>query len=236
MSTTPYYITATLIDCEFLFDGVRRVWLALPENSTLTYQAGQYIYLTLADGEERPYSVANAPANNILELHIHYHSGGADFTHELFNELLNTRKIRLHGPAGHCYYHVPTQPRWVLLAGGTGLAPCKAIIEAAIAAQHPQFIHLYWGVRSPQHLYLHTQLTQWTQHHNWFTYTPVIFSTPEKHSAYRYGKVQEEMLKDYPQVQDLFVYTAGPAPMIFACQEYLLSHSLPADQFCSDYT
>lgn len=233
---TASFITATLIDCEFLFDGIRRVWLELPTNTGFSYQAGQYIFLTLADGEERPYSIANAPTNNIIELHIHHHTANVDFTHELFNELLSTRRIRLHGPVGNCYYHVPTQKHWILLAGGTGLAPCKAIIEAAIANQHTKSMHLYWGVRSPQHLYLHAELTQWAQQHSWFNYTPVIFASSEPLAHYRYGVVQEAVLQDYTHPKDLFIYTAGPAAMIFACQEYLLRHGLPASQFCSDYT
>jgi NAD(P)H-flavin reductase len=229
-------LTATLQDCEFLFDGIRRIWLTLPENSNFTYKAGQYVYLMLANGEERPYSIANAPQKNILEFHIHHHPHADDFTHELFNELLATKTVRLRGAEGHCFYHVPAHEKWILLAGGTGLAPCKAIIEAAIEHQHTKPIHLYWGTRTADHLYLHEQLSQWQQQYAWFKYTPVLFSPAEIHSHFTHGMVHEALLKDYNNLNELFVYAAGPAAMVFSSQEHLLRHGLLAKQFCSDYS
>ena len=208
----------------------------LPKDTTFSYQAGQFVYLVLANGDERPYSIASAPNNNLLEFHIHYHSGDNAFTHALFNELLANKSIRLHGPKGNCIYHLPAAKHWALLAGGTGLAPCKAIIEAAIQHQHTKPIHLYWGARTTEHLYFHQELLAWQQQHPWFTYTPVLFEQQHAGPDYQYGMVHEIVCRDYPHLAEVDVYASGPAIMVFAAQEYLRRHGLPDGQFSSDYT
>lgn len=227
-------LTARLVNCEFLFDGVRRLWLEVP--TTFHYRAGQYIYLTLANGDERPYSIANAPHDNLLEFHIHYHSTDNAFTHELFKELLDTKAIQFRGPAGQCIYPSPAPEQWILLAGGTGLAPCKAFIEEAIQHEHTKPVHLYWGARSAEHLYLDTLLKKWEREHSWFKYTPILFTNPELAGAYRHGMVHEAVLQDHPALNSLQVFASGPAPMVFAAQKALLAASLPPGHFSSDYT
>lgn len=229
-------VTAELVDCEFLPHGVRRVWLRLPSNTSFSYQAGQYLFLVLNNGEERPYSIANAPKDNILEFHIHHPPVETNFTHFLFKELLETKKIQLHGSYGHCVYHTPEQERWILLAGGTGLAPCKAIIEAAIAHGSEKPIELYWGVRTPEHLYEIELLEKWRKQYAWFHWTPVIFNPETANGDHRMGMVHEALIEDYPDLSSLFVYASGPAPMVLSSHTALLAEGLPGTQFWSDYT
>lgn len=232
----PTLLTANLVDCEFLPNNIHRLWLKLPDNTHFSYRAGQYLYLVLADGEERPYSIASAPDKHILEFHIHHQPGDHTFTHLLFDELLRTKTIRLHGPFGHCVYHPPKQERWILLAGGTGLAPCKAMIEAAINDSNRKPIDLYWGVRSLHHLYADDLLNQWQTEHSWFRYIPVLFTADKTILDYRFGMVHEALLEDYPSLQSLLVYASGPVPMVLSAQKYLFEQGLPTEQFCSDYT
>ena len=213
---------------------MRRLWLEVPH--TFNYSAGQYIYLILANGEERPYSIASAPHENLLEFHIHYHPADNAFTHELFTELLNTKTIQFRGPEGKCVYPAQPPEQGILLAGGTGLAPCKALVEAAIQHQHSKPVHLYWGVRTPEHLYLNSLLKKWEREHAWFKYTPVLFTSPELAGEYRYGMVHDTMLQDYAEHSTLQVFASGPAVMVFAAQKALLENGLSATQFCSDYT
>jgi CDP-4-dehydro-6-deoxyglucose reductase len=193
--------------------------------------------LVLENGEERPYSIANAPQDHLLEFHIHCSSAESNFTHDLFQELLETKTIRLHGSFGHCVYHIPKQERWILLAGGTGLAPCKAIIEAAIAdPHHTKNIELYWGVRTPEHLYEKKLLEQWQNTYSWFHWTPVIFNPELGDGDYRMGMVHDALIEDYPDLSDIFVYASGPAAMVLSAHQALLEYGLSPEQFCSDYT
>lgn len=228
------YYTARLVNCDFLHDNVRRLWLEVP--SHFSYQSGQYIFLQLRNGEERPYSIACAPHENLLEFHIHYHATENAFTRVLFAELLEHKTIALRGPEGYCVYPTVAPDPWILLAGGTGLAPCKALVETAIQHQHDKPVHLYWGVRSPDHLYLNTLLHKWERDYPWFRYTPVLFTTETFAQDYRYGMVHEAALQDYPSLSNAMVFASGPAVMVYAAQEALLSHGLSESQFFSDYT
>jgi CDP-4-dehydro-6-deoxyglucose reductase, E3 len=108
------------------------VSVQLPANERLQYRAGQYMDIILKDGARRQYSMATAPhADELIQLHIRHTPGGA-FTDRLFG--VASRRSR---NATSC----ASRRRWelsscgdnarpiVLLAGGTGFAPIKAIAE-----------------------------------------------------------------------------------------------------------
>jgi CDP-4-dehydro-6-deoxyglucose reductase len=64
----------------------------------------------------------------------------------------------------------------ILIAGGTGFAPIKAIVEHALHhrldARRP-FV-LYWGARAKQDLYLPDLPGRWQQQSDNFTFIPVL--------------------------------------------------------------
>ena len=62
----------------------------------------------------------------------------------------------------------------LMVAGGTGLAPLRAMLEELDRSglQVPS-VHLFHGARMPWNLYEHTQLTRLTQRPS-FSYTPVV--------------------------------------------------------------
>ena len=62
----------------------------------------------------------------------------------------------------------------ILLAGGTGFAPIKAIVEHAIAenCQRPMFI--YWGAKARIDLYQNALPEAWAAQHANIRYVPVL--------------------------------------------------------------
>jgi NAD(P)H-flavin reductase len=64
----------------------------------------------------------------------------------------------------------------LMVAGGTGLAPLRAMLEQLDRRTQPgdiPMVHLFHGARMPWNLYEHQQLTRLTQR-PWFSYTPVV--------------------------------------------------------------
>lgn len=104
--------------------------LRLSPTANFNYLPGQYIDL-MYNGITRSYSIASAPAEkNMLELHIRKVENGK-FSHFVFNELKPNQLLRMHGPVGTFFVRANEKPL-IFLAGGTGFAPVKAMVESLI--------------------------------------------------------------------------------------------------------
>ena len=132
------------------------VTLKPPPNAAIRFRPGQYISLIGDDGRLHAFSIANAPrADGTLELHIGRVANGRFTTH--VHERMQVRDIvRFEGPFGEFGFSDdatgPQRPA-ILLAGGTGIAPIKAMLEAFEQAGCSASLHLYWGSRHRDGLY-----------------------------------------------------------------------------------
>lgn len=70
--------------------------------------------------------------------------------------------LRLSGPHGSFFLQDSAKPM-LLVAGGTGLAPIKAIVEHAIGERSTRPMTVYWGGRTRADLYLLPLAEQWAQ-------------------------------------------------------------------------
>ena len=108
----------------------------LPANERLQFLAGQYIDFLLKDGKRRSFSLATAPHDDkLLELHIRHVPSGF-FTDPLFTQYKGREILRFEGPLGAFYLREDSDKPMIFVAGGTGFAPIKAIIEHALHHQH----------------------------------------------------------------------------------------------------
>ncbi len=105
----------------------------------------------------------------------------------------------------------------ILVAGGTGLAPIKAMLDAALAQNTTRPFHLFWGVRSRADLYFDEQVKIWEQDHASLDYTPVL-SEPKETDRWdgETGWVHEAVLRRFPDLSGVEIYASGPPPMIEA--------------------
>ena len=146
----------------------------LPANERLQFLAGQYIDFLLKDGKRRSFSLATPPHDDqLLELHIRHVPNGF-FTDLLFAQYKGREILRFEGPLGAFYLREDSDKPAIFVAGGTGFAPIKAIIEHALHHKLDREMVLYWGVRSLRDLYLPDLPGQWQSQHRNFTYIPVL--------------------------------------------------------------
>jgi len=123
----------------------------------------------------------------------------------------------------------------ILVAGGTGFAPIKGILEHALARGSTRPMHLYWGVRARRDLYLHELPLAWARAHKHFRYTPVLSEPlPEDQWTGRTGWVHDAVAADYPDLSGHEVYASGPPPMIAALKGVVKKHGLPDDRLYYD--
>jgi CDP-4-dehydro-6-deoxyglucose reductase len=220
---------------EVLAPDVMRLYLKLPAAQRLQFLAGQYIDFLLPDGRHRSFSLANAPHDDeFIELHVRHVEKG-EFTEYVFDYMKEKSMVRIEGPHGDFYLREDSPRPIILVAGGTGFAPIKGIIEHAFAAGVGRAMHLYWGARAKVDLYLNNLPRQWLGEYANFSYTSVL-SAPAETDKWqgRRGYVHEAVVEDYADLGGYDVYAAGPPAMVRATRDACVAHGLPLQQFYSD--
>jgi CDP-4-dehydro-6-deoxyglucose reductase len=203
------------------------VHLKLPANQRFDYLAGQYIDILLRDGRRRSFSLASRPlAGADLELHIRHVAGG-HFSSRVFDSMKVKDLLRFQGPFGTFFLREDNDLPAILVAGGTGLAPIKALLEEALQQKVARRFHLFWGVRQRRDLYLDAYVADLASRHDNVTYTPVL-SEADAADAWHgeRGFVHESVLRHYPDLSAHEVYACGPPVMIDAAREHFTAQGL----------
>ena len=119
--------------------------------SRFEYAAGQAVLIASRDDALRkPYSIAAAPEDairdGVLELLVGVDVDGQPGPHLSLD--IGTR-VDVEGPVGTFTFPVhPLERRFVFIAGGTGIAPLRAMLRHALAIAHDD-IGLFYSARVP---------------------------------------------------------------------------------------
>ncbi len=144
-----------------LNDEVMKMLLKLPGNEVLKFKAGQYIEFLMEDGSRRAFSIASSPYDDLIELHLRLIEGGK-FTHHVFEEMKVKSIHKIEAPIGQFYLRESVKPI-IFIAGGTGFAPIKSIIEDMCINKIKRPIFLYRGVGKFDDLYMHNLCLDWAK-------------------------------------------------------------------------
>jgi Na+-transporting NADH:ubiquinone oxidoreductase subunit F len=114
------------------------------------YAAGQAILVGVPGGPKRPYSVAASPEEarreGFLELLVGVDANGTPGPHL---PLERGRVLDVNGPLGtFTFPAAPAERQFVFIAGGTGIAPLRAMLHHALAIPHNK-IGLLYSARTP---------------------------------------------------------------------------------------
>ena len=205
---------------------VMRLKLKLPSAQRLQFLAGQYIDVLLPEGKRRAFSIASAPQHeDEIELHIRHVEGGG-FTGWVFDDLKERDILRIEGPLGTFFIRHDTDERpMILMGGGTGFAPLKSMIEDLQSHRDQRPLHLFWGVRDQNELYMHEQVLQWAGANPHVRYSTAL-SEPqgEQPSNSFHGFVHEAVLDQYKDLSGYDIYMSGPPAMIDTARAAFLEH------------
>jgi CDP-4-dehydro-6-deoxyglucose reductase/ferredoxin-NAD(P)+ reductase (naphthalene dioxygenase ferredoxin-specific) len=227
---TPRRYTGTIAAVEAVAADTCIFKVMVADQGRIPFRAGQYAML-YADGlEPRAFSIASAPHLPFVEFHIK--NTGHGISGHIFQNWKEGGEITFEAPFGDHYWRASSRPL-LALAGGVGIAPLKAIIEAHFdhAAQSPA--HLYWGVRDEAHLYLDGFFRGLQKAHAQFHYVPLLAQGDGK-SRIRTGFTGPSVAKDFPTLAGFNIYMAGPAAMVEATLPLLLKHGAEKDFIYSD--
>jgi len=204
-------------------------------DARLNWLPGQYLDVLLDDGRRRPFSIANHPeGEGIIELHVRHVAGGG-FTSWVSDTLKVGDVLRIEGPLGTFVPREDAERPMIFMAGGTGFAPVKAIVEHFIALGTRRPMHVYWGARNAADLYMREQAEHWTALAHDLRFHAVISDAEQAlASGIRPGLVHEAVLEDHPQLSRYDVYMSGPPAMIDAGRKLFIDAGLPEERLYYD--
>jgi CDP-4-dehydro-6-deoxyglucose reductase, E3 len=147
--------------------------LRLHVDAGWSFLAGQYLNVLHPSGIAIPFSIASAP-ERLPELEIDFRPMAGSREADAMLELLapqtqNQARIGLEGPFGRVTQHGPTRGALRLIAGGTGIGQCRAIVEHLTHCPQRSTVTLVWSARSEAALYDLARLERFAQAHSWLT-------------------------------------------------------------------
>lgn len=192
---------------------IRRLRLGVVAGGPFVFSAGQFASVTFDGCPPRDYSMANVPGDPTLEFHVRHGSGGATSAY-VRDRLKLGDAVRVEGPFGTSYLRESHRGPIIAVAGGSGLAPIKSIVERALALALPQPIHLYFGVRTLRDLYLEQRFAALADRHANFDFAAVVSEGPS--DGHRRGLVHEAVAADFASFDGCKAYLAGPPALVEA--------------------
>ncbi len=196
------------------------------------FSAGQFTSVAFDTMPPRDYSIANPPADPGLEFHIRRIPGGIVSTFVQENLSVGD-EVRVEGPFGSSWLRETHRGPVIAIAGGSGLAPIKSIVEQALNAGMEQEIRLYFGVRDENDLYLADHLAALAETHANLVFVPVL-SEPAGETTRRTGFVHEAVREDMTDPDGAKAYLAGPPPMVEAATVLLEELGLRQEDIHAD--
>ena len=231
----PRILPARVAKKEQLSHDVIALHLQLPASERLQFLAGQYVEFILKDGKRRAFSIANAPHDNdFLQLHIRVIPNGV-FSEYVANELQEKAILRLEAPFGNFFLRENSDKPAIFVAGGTGFAPVKGIIEHMLHNNIKRDIILYRGARQLQDLYMHDLCEKWAELMPNVSYIPVL-SEPAASDNWqgRTGLVHQAVLDHHKDLSGYQAYVCGAPGMCEVAHQTFVQQGLLADEFFSD--
>ncbi len=226
-------VACRIAACEQVSADVQIVTLEAAAGEQLfAWRAGQFARFHAGDLEPRDYSIANPAGSGRLELHVR-RSGNGGLSDHICDRLGVGDEISVAGPFGGAYYRARHGGPLLAIAGGTGLAPMKAIVEAALAGGLTKDVHLYFGVNAADELYLERYFIDLMHQYNGFRFIAVV-NDPEDASGRRHGLVGDAVAADFQLLYGHQCYIAGPPQMAEACRDMLRLKSVPPHDMFSD--
>ncbi len=204
-------LTGTVSCIKDLTHDIRLVRIRLDDGEPLTFFAGQYADIKFGQAPVRSYSMANCPEESELDFYVRRVPRGVTSAY-VHTVLQLGELVSLKVPLGSSYLRDGYSGPILCIAGGTGLAPIKSIVETALAWGMSQAIHVYFGVRELRDLYDVDEFRALEPLYPNLTFTPVLSGMPV--APYRQGLVTEVAGKDLPDLNGWKVYVAGSPPMV----------------------
>jgi NAD(P)H-flavin reductase len=194
------------------------------------YEPGQYasIETTYRPRSWRTYSMATAPsADGLLEFHVRALANGWVSGPLVWRAQVGDQ-LRIGAPMGDMRIDQESRRDILMVAGGTGLAPVKAMVDGMARWNTARSVTLFFGARRAGDLYDMGPLHRMAAMNPWLTVVPVVSEDPSFNG-------EQGLLPDAVARRgswgDHDVFVSGSPAMTRATVARLMTLGVPADRF-----
>ena len=208
--------------------------ISIQTSEPIPYRAGQYLSI---ETPQRPrlwryLSPANAPhPEGLLEFHVRAVTGGwvsrAIVAHSRVGDTW-----RIGPPMGRLHVDTRTGREVLMVAGGTGMAPIKALLEDLAARPEQPRTQVFLGGRTWDDLYDFAALRKLSYSHPWLDVIPVVEKDGVESGAEQ-GTLADVVTR-YGAWSDHDVLVCGSPAMIRATVSRMLVAGTPLDRIRYD--
>jgi len=196
----------------------------------LAYAAGQAALVGLADGAERkPYSIASPPAdmrrNGSLEFLVESGPDGQAPPH--LAGVGPGSRVAVEGPVGGFVLPRRLPRQLVFVAGGTGIAPLRAMIVSALARPEAPSITLVYSVRTPAEFAFIGELRRLSRQ-GWIRLCTTVTREADSLWRGRRGRIQQAWINGFVRHRDPLCFVCGPEAFVVRMMEMLRAAGVPA--------
>jgi CDP-4-dehydro-6-deoxyglucose reductase/ferredoxin-NAD(P)+ reductase (naphthalene dioxygenase ferredoxin-specific) len=212
---------------------IKKLELSILAGGPYSFSPGQHARLKLGPGiPERSYSMANRPDQANLEFFVRQVPGG-QASGFVFANLRESAEVTVSGPFGNAYLRDNHRGPILAVAGGSGMAPIKSIVDTALRADPERVVRLYFGVRDERDVYLEPWLLELERQHPGLE-LQIVLSRPSGPTTRRVGLLGDVILEDLGSVADFKAYVAGPPAMVEATQLQLEARGMTVRDIHAD--
>jgi Na+-transporting NADH:ubiquinone oxidoreductase subunit F len=214
---------------------IKEVRFKLREPAAISFKPGQYVQLEApeypgnAQAVYRAYSISSAAQDSgAIELIIRLVPNGLCTTW-VFKHLKAGDRVRLNGPYG-AFYLRPTDRRLVFIAGGSGFAPFKSILQSQPAEIARRGATFFFGARAARDLFHLELMKRCEAEMPAFRFVPAL-SMPEAEDRWtgERGLITEALDRNLPDASNTEFYLCGSPGMIDACAKVLRAKGVADD-------
>ncbi|NUR30055.1 MAG: flavohemoprotein [Catenulispora sp.] len=194
----------------------------------LDFRPGQYVSLECPKYQPRvwrTYSIANAPRpDGTLDFHVRQ-LGAGWVSGALVRRTQVGDMLRLAAPMGGMLVDRRSTRDVVCVAGGTGLAPIKAVIEDLATFNRNRWVHVFYGARERDDLYDLPDLQRLAQAYPWLSLMPAC-----SHDSGWGGEegLLSDVVRRYGPWQDHDFFVSGSPAMVRATLRALAELQVPS--------
>jgi predicted ferric reductase len=191
-------------------DGVFSIYISGKDFYNLEIRAGQYFGFQFLGQhlwtQSHPFTVSKVPTNNELRITFKVYGSYTSY----LSKIKPGTPVLLDGPRGNSTWERSRKPRTVMIAGGIGITPFRALLEAAPAGQD---IVLLYCCHTQAEAPLLAELTA-TNTKAKVDIIPVFGDD--------LGRLTPELLaRLVPDISTREAYLCGPDPLVFGTSNYL---------------
>jgi predicted ferric reductase len=190
-------------------DDVWSVYLTGRHLDRFSFRSGQYAnvaFLSKGLWTPHPFSFSAAPNDQFVRVSV---KAVGDFTSRIPKLRPGTLAL-LEGPLGRFTVSTSRRDKYLMVAGGIGITPIRALIESLVSA-HRDIVLLY-AVKTAKDLVFASELRSLTAHCHF-----ILSQSADATDGHEHGRIDREMLiRLIPDARDREVFVCGPPLMMHA--------------------